>query len=158
MEEFPKSTNEQTKMEIEELSQDRINFKLSLRKKKFNDMLIKKRILPSKPEDSPWPLELFLSNLKLPADYKIIFAKEDEFLSTAFKNIKSEDILNVKYGICLLGLSCPFSHEPEQILSQEIPKKSLNKEFDTLLKTLDNEDDNFQQSSQNFPAAFSRLR
>ena len=54
-----------------------------------------------------------------------------------------------KYGICLLGLSCPFSHEPEQILSQEIPKKSLNKEFDTLLKTLDNEDDNFQQSSQN---------
>ena len=101
MEEFPKSTNEQTKMEIEELSQDRINFKLSLRKKKFNDMLIKKRILPSKPEDSPWPLELFLSNLKLPADYKIIFAKEDEFLSTAFKNIKSEDILNVKYGICL---------------------------------------------------------
>ena len=74
MEEFPKSTNEQTKMEIEELSQDRINFKLSLRKKKFNDMLIKKRILPSKPEDSPWPLELFLSNLKLPADYKIIFA------------------------------------------------------------------------------------
>jgi len=35
MEEFTKSTNEQTKMEIEEISQDSINFKLSLCKKKF---------------------------------------------------------------------------------------------------------------------------
>ena len=101
MEDFQKTIKAQSKAEIEEFSQDRINFKLSLRKKKFNDILIKKRILPSNPKDSPWSLELYLTNLKLPAEYKITFGNIDEFMSTALNNIKSDDILNVKYGICL---------------------------------------------------------
>ena len=54
-----------------------------------------------------------------------------------------------KYGYCISGIRCPFSHKQEQRLSHEVPKSSLNKEFDTLLKNLDNEDDIFEQSSQN---------
>lgn len=83
------------------MTEDRINFKLSLRKKKYNEILIRKRIF-SKSEDSPWTHELFLSNLKLPPDYKIIFGSEEEQISTALNSIKSENLLQLKYGICLL--------------------------------------------------------
>ena len=101
MEEFPKSLEDQTKSEVKQISEDRINFKLSLRKKKFNEILIKKRIASTKPEESPWSLELFLSELKLSSQYKIKFDEEKELISVALKSIKSDDILTLKYGICL---------------------------------------------------------
>ena len=101
MELFPKSLKVQQKSEINELYQDRLNFKLSLRKKKLNEIIIKKRIFSSI-EDTPWTHELFLSNLKLPSNYKIIFAKDEELILKALKCIKSENILDLKYGICLL--------------------------------------------------------
>ena len=91
-----------SKEEQAELSQERIKFKLSLRKKKYNEILMKKRIFPTKPEETPWHLELFLSKLKLPAEYKITFEKEEELIITSLNNIKSDDELNIKYGICLL--------------------------------------------------------
>ena len=75
MEEFSTSLKNQSNIEKEQISQDIINFKLSLSKNKFNEILFKKRIIPTKPEDSPWTLELFLSNLKLPSNYKIIFGR-----------------------------------------------------------------------------------
>ena len=95
------SIKEQINTEINELYQDRLNFKLSLRKKKLNEIITKKRIL-SCIGDTPWTHELFLSNLKLPSNYKIIFAKDEELISTALKSIKSENIFELKYGICLL--------------------------------------------------------
>ena len=39
-----KSLKDSSKEELNELSQDRINFKLSLRKRKYNEILMKKRI------------------------------------------------------------------------------------------------------------------
>ena len=101
MEPFPSYLKNQSKTEINELYQDRINLKLSLRKKKLNEILIKKRIF-SNIEDTSWTHELFLSNLNLPPNYKIIFAKDEELISTALKSIKSENIFDIKYGICLL--------------------------------------------------------
>ena len=100
--EKPRALKDNSKEEQAELFQERITFKLSLRKKKYNEILMKKRIFPAKPEETPWPLELFLSKLKLPAEYKITFEKEDELITTALNNIKSDEELNVKYGICLL--------------------------------------------------------
>ena len=47
MEVLPKNQKDQFKAELEQFSSDRINFKLSLRKKKFNNILAKKRILYS---------------------------------------------------------------------------------------------------------------
>ena len=47
MEVIPKNQKDQFKAELEQFSSDRINFKLSLRKKKFNNILAKKRILYS---------------------------------------------------------------------------------------------------------------
>lgn len=102
MEEYSASLKNQSNIEITQITQDRINFKLSLRKNKFNEILLKKRIIPTKPEDSPWTHELFLSNLKLPSNYKIIFAKDDEEILTALKAINSDYLFEVKYGICLL--------------------------------------------------------
>ena len=102
MEEFQKSLKNQSNLEIKEISQDRINYKLSLRKNKFNEILFKKRIIPTKPEDSPWTHELFLSNLQLPSNYKIIFGKDAEEISTALKAINSDILFEVQYGICLL--------------------------------------------------------
>ena len=102
MEEFQESFKNKQNLEIKEISQDRINFKLSLRKNKFNEILFKKRIIPTKPEDSPWTHELFLSNLQLPSNYKIIFGKDDEEISTALKAINSDVLFEVQYGICLL--------------------------------------------------------
>ena len=102
MEEFPKSLKNQSNIEIEKISQERINFKLSLRKNKFNEILSKKRNIPTKPEETPWSHELFLSNLKLPSNYKIIFGKDDEEISIALKAINSDYLFDVEYGICLL--------------------------------------------------------
>ena len=102
MENFPKTLKEQTKVEKEEFSQDRINFKLTLRKKKFDEILIKKRNIVTNPDDNIWSLLLFLSKLQLPAEYKITFQTIDELISISLKSIKSNNILNVKYGICLL--------------------------------------------------------
>jgi hypothetical protein len=45
--------NDNSKEEQAELSQERIKFKLSLRKKKYNEILMKKRIFPTKPEETP---------------------------------------------------------------------------------------------------------
>ena len=102
MENSPKTLNEHTKKDKEEFSQDRINFKLTLRKKKFSEILSKKRIIVTNPDDNPWSLLLFLSKLKLPAEYKIIFDNEEELIAISLKNLKSDNILNVKYGVCLL--------------------------------------------------------
>ena len=54
MEDFIKNPKDQIKSEIEQFSTDRINFKLSLRKKKFNNLLTKKRIYPSQLNSSEW--------------------------------------------------------------------------------------------------------
>ena len=102
MEEYPQNLKEKSKYEIDQLSKDRIDFKLSLRKKKYNDILFKKRLFPSKQEESPWTLELFLSNLKLSEEYKKQFNSEEELITLARGFLKSENILEVKYGICLI--------------------------------------------------------
>lgn len=101
MEDCSNSIKEQTKNEQEQFSEERINFKLSLRKKKYNDILAKKRIMSMNPEESPWSYELYLSKLNLPTNYKKIFAKDEELISTALNSIKSDEIIDVKYGICL---------------------------------------------------------
>ena len=102
MEELTESLKNQSNIEIEQISHERVKFKLSLRKNKFNEILLKRRIFETKPEDSPWTHELFLSNLKLPSNYKIIFAKEEDEIETALKAINSDYLFEVKYGICLL--------------------------------------------------------
>ena len=102
METQSKSLKEEPKDELEEISQERINFKLTLRKKKYNDILIKRRVLPSTPDETPWTLELFLQNLDLPANYKLLFAKTNEIIPTSLEKLKSENVLDVEYGICLL--------------------------------------------------------
>ena len=90
------------KVELNLLSEDRTNFKLSLRKKKYDDILAKKRNIPKKSDSSSRPYELLLSKLKLPPNYKIIFSKDDELISTALKNMKSNIIDEVIYGVCLI--------------------------------------------------------
>jgi len=114
MEELSKKSKEQFKTEMEELSRDRINFKLSLRKKKFNNILAKKRII-SNPDSSKWSHELFLSKLVLPQNYKIVFSDKDELISTSLKSIKSDDVTIVKYGICLLKSFISFIPEKDNI-------------------------------------------
>jgi hypothetical protein len=101
MEDCSNSIKEQAKNEQEQFSEERINFKLSLRKKKYNDILSKKRIMSMNPEESPWSYELYLSKLNLPTNYKKIFAKDEELISIALNSIKSDEIIDVKYGICL---------------------------------------------------------
>ena len=88
--------------EINLLKSDHINFKLSLRKKKFNDILSKKRILPQKPNSSSRPYEFFLSQINFPSNFKIIFSKEEELIKTAIESMKSDDITTVIYGVCLI--------------------------------------------------------
>ena len=102
MENYQKTLNEQAKAEKEEFSQDRINFKLTLRKKKFEEILTKKRNIIINPDDNMWSLLLFLSKLQLPAEYKIKFNSFDELIATSLKSIKSDNILDVKYGLSLL--------------------------------------------------------
>ena len=89
-------------IDLEQINEDRLNFKLSLRKKKCNDILAKKRIYPQKPSKTFRPYELTFSQLNLPSYYKIIFAKDDELIKTALESIKSDDIITVNYGVCLL--------------------------------------------------------
>ena len=108
---------EQNKDEIKEISQDRINFKLTLRKKKFNNILTKKRIFPFKEEENPFTLELYLTSLNLPSNYKLIFAEKDELISTSLLNIKSENVLNVKYGICLLKTYLSYIQDSNELHS-----------------------------------------
>ena len=100
MEQFTKNTKEQLKTEIENLSSDRIEFKLSLRKKKFNSLLAKKRNYPSLPNSSENSYELFLSNIVIPENCKIIYSDNDELISNALNCMKAEDITTAKYGIC----------------------------------------------------------
>ena len=88
--------------EVINLLEDRINFKLSLRKKKYNEFFTKRRIIQPKSNISSRPYELFLSTLKLPSSYKLIFSKDDELISTALNSIKSDDVSEVLYGVCLL--------------------------------------------------------
>ena len=97
-----KIQSEMEKTELNLLSEDRTNFKLSLRKRKYDDILAKKRNIPKKNNISSRPYELFLSKLKLPSNYKLIFSKDDELISTAFKNMKSNIIEEVIYGVCLI--------------------------------------------------------
>lgn len=94
----PKSDNP----ELNLLSEERTNYKLSLRKKKYNDILAKKRIFPQNSNSSTRPYELFISKLKLPSNYKIIFSKEDELINTALQSMKSDDFIEVRYGVCLI--------------------------------------------------------
>ena len=95
--------------ELVQLSEDRINFKLSLRKKKYNDFFAKRRIIQSKNSNaSSRPYELFLSQLNLPNEYKMLFSKDDELISTALKCIKSDDIIEVIYGITQLKTFVSF--------------------------------------------------
>ena len=94
----PKSDNP----ELNLLSEERTNYKLSLRKKKYNDILAKKRIFPQSSNTSTRPYELFISKLKLPSNYKIIFSKEDELINTALQSMKSDDFIEVRYGVCLI--------------------------------------------------------
>jgi len=114
MEELSKKSKEQFKTEMEELSTDRINFKLSLRKKKFNNILAKKRIF-SNPDSSKWSHELFLSKLVLPQNYKIVFSDKEELISTSLKSIKADDLTTVKYGICLLKSFISYFPEKDNI-------------------------------------------
>ena len=114
MEELSIKSKEQFKSEMEKLSSDRINFKLSLRKKKFNNILAKKRIF-SNPESSKWSHELFLSKLILPQNYKVVFSDKDELISTSLKSIKADDLTTVKYGICLLKSFISFFPEKDNI-------------------------------------------
>lgn len=109
--------------EIKAMNEDRINFKLSLRKKKYNDLLAKKRIFSEKPNSSSRPYELFLSKLKLPSNYKIIFSKEDEQIQTALDCMKSDDIITVTYGVCLMKTYITNFLDDEHIL------KNLNMNF-----------------------------
>ena len=88
--------------ELNLLSEDRINFKLSLRKRKYDEILAKKRNIPQKPISSSRPYELFISKLILPPNAKQIFSKEDELISTALESMKSNEISLVLYGICLI--------------------------------------------------------
>ena len=88
--------------ELNLLSEERTNYKLSLRKKKYNDILAKKRIFPQNSNSSTRPYELFISKLKLPSNYKIIFSKEDELINTALQSMKSDDFIEVRYGVCLI--------------------------------------------------------
>ena len=97
-----KIQSEMEKTELNLLSEDRTNFKLSLRKRKYDDILAKKRNIPKKNNISSRPYELYLSKLKLPSNYKLIFSKDDELISTAFKNMKSNIIEEVIYGVCLI--------------------------------------------------------
>ena len=129
MEEFQKSLEEQSKNEIKEIYEDRINFKLFLRKKKYNEILTKKRIALTKPEETPWTLEVFLSELKLPAQYKIKFDDIKELINTALKSIKSDDILTVKYGICLFKdyfRSLIDDNNPDFFINSNFVSDSLN--------------------------------
>ena len=109
--------------EIKAMNEDRINFKLSLRKKKYNDLLAKKRIFSERPNSSSRPYELFLSKLKLPSNYKIIFSKEDEQIQTALDCMKSDDIITVTYGVCLMKTYITNFLDDEHIL------KNLNMNF-----------------------------
>ena len=126
MEEFPISLKNQTNIEINQICQDRINYKLSLRKNKFNEILLKKRIIPTKPEESPWTHELFLSNLKLPSNYKIIFGKDEEEIVTALKAINSDYLFEVKYGICLLKNYMTYNNKINFILNLNFISDLLN--------------------------------
>ena len=114
MEVLSRKSKEQFKTEMEELSTDRINFKLSLRKKNFNNILSKKRIF-SNPDSSKWSQELFLSKLVLPQNYRIVFSDKDELISTSLKSIKADDLTTVKYGICLLKSFISYFPEKENI-------------------------------------------
>ena len=109
--------------EINLLKEDHINFKLSLRKKKFNDILAKKRIFPLQPNTSSRPYEFFLSKLRLPSNFKIIFSKEEELIKTALESMKSDDIINVIYGVCLMKTYFTNFSNDESIL------KNLNLNF-----------------------------
>ena len=103
MEEEPQSQSElKSKIlnaELDILGEERINYKLTLRKKKYNDILSKKRIYPKNVNSS---YELFISKLKLPPNYKIIFSKEEDLINTALQSMKSDDVTIVKYGVCLI--------------------------------------------------------
>lgn len=110
-------------LEINLLKDDHLNFKLSLRKKKFNDILAKKRIFPQQPNASKRPYEFFLSKLKFPSSFKIIFSKEDELIKTALESMKSDDITKAIYGICLIKTYFINFNNDESIL------KNLNLNF-----------------------------
>ena len=82
---------------------ERLDYKISLRKKKYNEILSKKRLSSVQSnQNSLFSLELSLSNLILPDEYKIVFTKNEELITTSIINIKSNDIIKVKYGLFLL--------------------------------------------------------
>ena len=94
---------------------ERLDYKISLRKKKYNEILSKKRLFSVQSnQNSLFSLELSLSNLILPDEYKIVFTKNEELITTSIINIKSNDIIKVKYGLFLLK---NFSKLPNNSLS-----------------------------------------
>ena len=94
---------------------ERLDYKISLRKKKYNEILSKKRLFSVQSnQNSLFSLELSLSNLILPDEYKIVFTKNEELITTSIINIKSNDIVKVKYGLFLLK---SFSKSPNNSLS-----------------------------------------
>ena len=105
-------------MELNLLSEDRINFKLSLRKRKFDEILAKKRNIPTKPIRSSRPYELFLSKLILPPNFKIIYSKEDELISKALESMKSDEINIVLYGVCLIKTYLENSLDDKSVLNK----------------------------------------
>ena len=102
--------------DLEQLKNDHITFKLALRKKKFNDILAKKRIIPQKPNSSSRPYEFFLSKLDLPDTFKLIFSKKDDLIKTALDCMKSNDITSVIYGVCQIKTYFTNFIEDENIL------------------------------------------
>ena len=130
MEDCSNSIKEQAKNEQEQFSEERINFKLSLRKKKYNDILSKKRIMSMNPEESPWSYELYLSKLNLPTNYKKLFAKDEELITKyLFENrikhhiskvlkLKKSDLKNKKIIISIFSQNRDLA-----VLNEDVSEK-----------------------------------
>ena len=97
-------------------NEERLDYKISLRKKKYDEILAKKRLSTIQSnQNSIFSLEFSMSNLILPDEYKIVFTKNEELISTSIINIKSEDKIKVKYGLFLLKT---FSKLPNNSLAE----------------------------------------
>ena len=97
-------------------NEERLDYKISLRKKKYDEILAKKRLSTIQSnQNSIFSLEFSMSNLILPDEYKIVFTKNEELISTSIINIKSDDKIKVKYGLFLLKT---FSKLPNNSLAE----------------------------------------
>jgi len=97
-----------------EIFEQRIETKLSLRKKAVDNILYNKRILGNAPFDFEdkkikWKLLYDIKNINFQSDesklkFKLIFEENDDekILSEASKYLKSENLDDIKYGIILI--------------------------------------------------------